>query len=428
MNNGFQMPVLDNHPNIKSELNEIVKQEVEETFGHRIVTSRDCIHLSEEIYFKTSFRINSNTLRRFFGLVKAQYPPSVSTLNILANYCGYNSVEEISALRKKTVSMDDDSDKRSFLRYLVTIFTATQVKDVNDETFFSLVKHTINFLSHHPDLAYKFQRAIVKTRNGQEFYFEQFVNVDKLNSFYGEGLRYYLNEWKGQDAQVFGYSLLCLRDWLSGDIIGLKKNFECVKRQGYPKVKQPYIYGRYFAAHLFYADVFKLDTNKIIEEAYKVHSELKRSNANYKLFHSLEYTIAGALILTRHYEDALFYINEAFYNYPEKHSYMDQGCYRRLTLLKALALVHMGNSDEACRLFEQLRPSQFFFLSKKIDTILYLLLASYLKKSNPKLDRQLDELCNGTGFEKLKEIYHNNFAQMHYLSVLNKSEQEIGKA
>src|SRR4030095_11742629 len=114
-------------------------------------------------------------------------------------------------------SGEDDGEKRSFLRYLVTIFTATQVRDGNDETYFSLVKHTINFLAQHQDLAQKFQRAIVKTRNGQDFYFEQFVNIDKLNSFYGEGLRYYLNERKTQEGQLFGNSLLCLRDWLSKD-------------------------------------------------------------------------------------------------------------------------------------------------------------------------------------------------------------------
>jgi hypothetical protein len=51
---------------------------------------------------------------------------------------------------------------------------------------------SIQFISAAAPGAFdRFQRAIAKTRNGQEFYFEQFVNLDELNSFYGDGLRYY---------------------------------------------------------------------------------------------------------------------------------------------------------------------------------------------------------------------------------------------
>lgn len=97
----------------KEALCKAVQQEVEESFGHRVTTSRDCIRLSEEVYYKTSFKINPNTLRRFFGLVKAQYPPSLATLTILANYCGYHSLEEISATRKWLSKEQDVPDNKS---------------------------------------------------------------------------------------------------------------------------------------------------------------------------------------------------------------------------------------------------------------------------------------------------------------------------
>ena len=84
-----------NPTEIKDSLVRLLKSEVEETFGRRIISSRDCIHLSEEVYFKSGYRINHNTLRRFYGLVKADYPPSTSTLTIISKYCGFNSLEEV---------------------------------------------------------------------------------------------------------------------------------------------------------------------------------------------------------------------------------------------------------------------------------------------------------------------------------------------
>ena len=65
-----------------------IKEEIVNIFGRRIVSSRDCIQLSDEIFHKTKLQLNPNTLRRFFGLVKAAYPPSHSTLTILSKYCG----------------------------------------------------------------------------------------------------------------------------------------------------------------------------------------------------------------------------------------------------------------------------------------------------------------------------------------------------
>src|SRR5687767_12831872 len=78
-----------------------LKNEVEAVFGRAITSYRDCILLSEEIYIRTCFKINLNTLRRFFGIVKAEYPPSLATLNIMAKYCGFDSMDEFLTTNTK---------------------------------------------------------------------------------------------------------------------------------------------------------------------------------------------------------------------------------------------------------------------------------------------------------------------------------------
>lgn len=402
MSNGFSLQKTESPHHFKKNLIEVVKKEVAETFGHTIASSRDCIQLSEEIYAKTSFRINSNTLRRFFGLVKAQYPPSLSTLTILANYCGYHSLEELSVLKEKVAKEQSVIDEKSILHYLVALFASMPVSESSGEAIFLFLKNTIKFISLSPELANKFQRAIAKTTNGQVIYFEQYINIDKLNSFYGEGLRYYLGEKKSAEGQVFGYALLCIRDWLSADHVGMKKSGEHIKKLVLPKKADPFVYGYYFAASLLYAEEHQLDTQKVLAEAYKMQLELKRLKKSSVLVQSFEYTMASVLVWTQYYQDAIFYINEASLNYPKTDLLIDQMGYSRLVLFKAVAFAKSGIVDEAERFFEQIRPSQFSFLTKKTDTILYLSLARSLKKTNKKLEKQLEELVKETGFRRLK--------------------------
>jgi hypothetical protein len=50
---------------------QLLEFEIADTFGKNIITSGDCLLLSNDIFDKISFKINSNTLRRFFGVVKS---------------------------------------------------------------------------------------------------------------------------------------------------------------------------------------------------------------------------------------------------------------------------------------------------------------------------------------------------------------------
>ncbi|MEI6946660.1 hypothetical protein V9K67_05615 [Paraflavisolibacter sp. H34] len=73
----------------------ILKHCIQKEFGRKISTANDCIELSEDIFQKTDETLNSNTLRRFFGLVTYYFNPSKTTLNILARYCLFSSFSEV---------------------------------------------------------------------------------------------------------------------------------------------------------------------------------------------------------------------------------------------------------------------------------------------------------------------------------------------
>src|SRR5438309_7141696 len=114
---------------MKYQVEALIKTEIEHIFGRSIVSSRDCIQLSYDVFQKTKCQLNPNTLRRFFGLVKATYPPSHSTLTILSKYCGFYSVDEVITLRKEDNAPDIDPE--NVLHFMVSLFRDITASDTN---------------------------------------------------------------------------------------------------------------------------------------------------------------------------------------------------------------------------------------------------------------------------------------------------------
>jgi hypothetical protein len=382
-----------------------LKNEVQETFGRKISTSRDCIELSDAIFHKTSVAINANTLRRLFGLVKTEYAPSVSTLNILSRYCGFDSIHQLSSAKLSGRDKATDKSELNILLYLVSLFRNIRVEERSNEIFYDLVQETIQFIQRHLDLADRFQRAIAQTKNGQDYYFEQFINTDKLNSFYGDGLRFYLAEKKTPEAQIFGHSLLCTRGWLVGDDEMVRHHFEIVSKNRIQKSMSPLAAGFYYAAHIYFADVNKINTERTLIDAQHAYAILKSSNA--LVLPHFEFPLSMALMLTQHFEEALFYVTHA--SKPRPGASRESGVYTSLQLVHGISLARIGAVDEARKIFDSIQPSRFYFIRRKTHTILYLLLDAYINKLSPKVEEQLQILIEDTGFTKLESLIH-----LHY--------------
>ena len=380
-----------------------IKKEIENVFGRRIVSSRDCIQLSDEIYQRTQTQINPNTLRRFFGLVKAETSPSNSTLTILSQYCGFQSLDEVKRINKEDIS--PDSNAENFLHFLVSLFRNVQVKDEEDETFLNIALNTIYFLNRNPCLTEKFQIQVSKTKNGRIFYFEKFVNIDRLNSYYGNGLRHYYSENPDTKAQVFAHSLLVYRFWLTEERKILEKHFDIITGQNVKAPLPPFVYGRYLAALLYYADNNSQNTEKILLHIYDYYTSFPKSYAS-PCFPRFELYIIESLILTGHYEEGLYYIREVKKSYSEE-AEIDQWKFcQNFLLFEAIALCKLNNQASAVAIFDKINPIQFYFLRKSFCNILYLILSEQLKKKqSPRQEEQLNQLIRETGFYRLKKLF-----------------------
>lgn len=90
-------------------LSEIIKKKIEEKSGISIRYSRDCDTLSEKISAECKCRISASTLRRLFGFNKSVKEPRLLTLDILSNYLGFATWEDLL----KSISGEKDIQLRT---------------------------------------------------------------------------------------------------------------------------------------------------------------------------------------------------------------------------------------------------------------------------------------------------------------------------
>ena len=88
-------------------LSKVIKNMVEQKFGHPIRYPRDCDALSLHIHHVCKTRISGSTLKRLFGFVKNKgvEQPRLYTLDIISTYLGHKGWEELAVqLIKGTIN------------------------------------------------------------------------------------------------------------------------------------------------------------------------------------------------------------------------------------------------------------------------------------------------------------------------------------
>jgi len=385
----------------------LLKNEVQEIFGRRIQSSSDCQNLCNDILRVNSVKISFNTIRRLFNLMKADSKPSKYTVNVLSNYCGFSSFDHFITTKQSAITGPQEQNE-VLLSFLTLFFKQIEVCKGNDVTFLKLVELTILHLQHHPSIIDRFVREIAKTRNGQNFYFEQFIFIDKLNSYHGKGLLHYLNEKKTQEAQIFGHSLLCYQSWLRKHNEGIEMHYKIVMGYKVNLSISSSVCARYFATQLYYADKFYLDQENIKLGARKFYYSMMQLKENASSLNCFEIILCEALILVGQCDEALFYIEEILKevkrNVP---SYIDVALYETICLFKAIVFARRGKKMKAGEILQDINPGKFSFLCKKYLNILYLSIRQVLK-SKSEDQEEIQHLIQETGFIALSSIWQDS--------------------
>src|SRR5690606_36760932 len=160
-------------------------------------------------------------------------------------------------------------------KYMVSLFRSSEVINNQEKIFYPIVEQTIVFLERNPSIIDKFQREIAKTPTGQCYYYEKMVNLDRLNGYFGEGLRHYLRCNNTDEGKIFAHSIQVFRYWLTRNNEHLEKHLSELSELSGATYYPQHILGRLIAAKIYGAHVQGEPIDRILAEAKKYHGAIK---------------------------------------------------------------------------------------------------------------------------------------------------------
>jgi len=113
-------------------LTDLLKDEIQNKFGQKILYAADCQVLSEQIYNSTQRQVSVSTLKRFFGIIKSTFDPSKYTLDTLAIYLQFDSWKEFINSFEKTkhqFSQQEQWDDLKIRANIITDVSLTSIKN-----------------------------------------------------------------------------------------------------------------------------------------------------------------------------------------------------------------------------------------------------------------------------------------------------------
>lgn len=386
---------------IPKKILESLKKETERCFGYLINSNVRYEQLCDNIFEKCSVKISSRTIYRLYTSKDSDITPSKHTLNLLAIYCGYKSIEEYSKLYVDEVSFNMYSEL-DILKDIYNISYNSSSLQYRDPALFSITKTLVKKLRNKGNYRDALIREYSKHPLAQNYFIEQFVDYDSLNHFYGKAIEIYLSSKDDLEAQIFGNCMLYLKAFLSKD------EKECVYfHQKINAIKldvqiHPFVIGRYFACNLLHEHFYtKSSTATIIDELLTIEKYIPRNGDSYVNFPCFHFIVCDALIKCKEYEVCLQLLNNAIVDYPHGKNNVDTGFYNAFDLFFAICYHHTGNSVKRDAHLKICKNQTYNFLSEKYYSIQQTLLELEIEKSKITRNRmrnKIQDLITQTGF------------------------------
>lgn len=237
-----------------------LQERIQLKFDRRIRNQTDCIALSRLIQQEHEKKVGSHTLRRFFGIVQWEGEFRIKTMDILAIFVGFSSIDafikelnseaELSGFIETTsVNYSDIYLYEKLIQNSLTIESAmvvgANIIRALDERDFERVLNLLDTLSPLVRKPRKYQiiSSLIGQFLGPKFYeitdpkkvktlvnntiyvkliMENFVPVMELGNGFGQHLRAMLAVSEDAEEQAYGNSLLASHAWRNGEITEAK--------------------------------------------------------------------------------------------------------------------------------------------------------------------------------------------------------------
>ncbi len=320
----------------------VLKEEVQKRFGKDVISSYECIQLSEHIYKVTENNISAQTLRRFLGFIKDGTQPSTYTVSVLMSYCNIDSIEE---LRQK-VSTDETTQNLPDVVSVIKDFYNISLTPESDYNFQKSCGNVAKQILSSSLLLNDLSGFLSKNPVAQIFFFERHPYIDGLAGGFTKYIKAYIADKNTTEARLFGNCLIYLGLFLSKKQAEAAEILAEINVIGIHQSIHPFVQARVIMANLLEAKA-QNDSDKLnywTEIAFQEEKKQKRYPAKEAYFPFFQFILADAFNLVGKYDEVLEMIDIASTDYKKlDNSPIEDGYYTALILIHAIALFHKGN-------------------------------------------------------------------------------------
>lgn len=380
---------------------ERLKEEICQRFGRKISNHGDVVELADKI---PQSALSTQTIKRFFGLIKGNTKPSPVTLNALSNYLGYSS-------------WDGFKDRSSLNLYHEIQRTPAgegldyYIKDIPSywEVVFykSRDKAAEIYKKGDSDYIVHFFEELGKIKNAHDTFWEWFPNLNLLKKkYYRNGLVSYRNAKNTNNAHCYANGMLFLGSYLykneeeAEHLFGLLNNLDDTSDMS------PLPMARRMAALTIWRNhagenIGEIKNNAVKEYLRQQENELNRYTNSYASIF-IEYLIIGGMPqLISELLDLGYYP----FNYSE--FFASSVHYHEIRTIEALALAITGQMESSKIVFIDIIPEKYSFNDNQYYDCLYSILA--VIHGNEDYRIKLSKLIAQTGYTRfydLLELYY----------------------
>lgn len=335
-----------------------LRKNIEKQFGKDIQTATDCDNLVSLITRDCKTNISSQTLRRFFGLIKTTTRSSHFTLDLLSQFCGYGNFKEFrNACNNQELELFFGNSDNTNHNYW----------DRSEQLCQQIIKS--------PDLLVSTHHRLMSFPMARKYFMENHPLRDLLGSVYAQYFLAYLKYNTSNEAKIFAYGFLFQSSFLLQNTESMDLYYNKVKETELTENVHVIPAGLKFGVQLLYAD---FTGNENLFKRY--FAEMKKARLRYrtaseKSVCSFESTVLESLIFTNRSQEMKFLIENNTFQVNNDEDYIPSE--RKEThdevwkILCAVAYQKMGDKKNTERFLNQINLKNLGTGWKKYYSLLY---------------------------------------------------------
>lgn len=364
-----------------------LRKTIAKQFGKDIKTATDCDNLVSVIIRDCKTNISSQTLRRFFGLIKTTTGSSHFTLDLLSQFCGYRNFKDFrNTCNNQELELFFGNSEHTNHNYW----------DRSEQLCKQIIKS--------PELLISTHHRLMSFPMARKYFMENHPLRDLLGSVYAQYFSAYLKYNMSNEAKIFAYGFLFQSSFLLQNTELMDLYYKKVKETELSDEVHVIPAGLKYGVQLLYAD---FTGNENLYRKY--FAEMKKARLLYrkaseKSVCSFESTVLESLIFTNRTKEMKFLIENNTFQLNNDEDYIPSQ--RKEThdevwkILCAVAYHKMGEKNSTEHFLNQINLKNLGTGWEKYYSLLYYSVYFHSAQLDQKVEciSQLKKLIDETYF------------------------------